>query len=223
MLFLNFCDDGLTQLVNDYYVGAYVSIVTVTVYSTAMMSTATYTAPPEPSSSPSTPSRTSTDSTGDFAPPARPTSLTTATTSRGSSSETRSICPVGFYACSAIYQGGCCRTGRQCDTTSCPETSSTTVESNADRTIVAPADATSTTSQCAGGWFSCAADMGGGCCPTGFVCGSVSCTATATESGASATGTVAKNAVSRRALGESNRMLGAHGLTMILYVVAALF
>lgn len=171
----------------------------------------------------SMPSRTSTDSTGDLAPPARATSLTTATASK--SSETGSICPTGFYACSAVYHGGCCRTGRNCDTTSCPQTSSTTVESNAHDTIVAPVDATSTggsTDQCAGGWFGCAADMGGGCCPTGFACGSQSCTATATGGGVSATGTtVAKSAASRKwrsPLCTSKGVLG----TKFLYIFLAL-
>ena len=177
------------------------------------------------SSSMSMPSRTSTDSTGDLAPPARATSLTTATASE--SSETGLICPAGFYACSAVYHGGCCRTGRNCDTTSCPQTSSTTVESNAHGTIVAPVDATSTcdggsTDQCAGGWYSCAADMGGGCCPTGFACGSQSCTATATGGGVSATGTtVAKSAAAasgRSLLGTSKGVLGMRFLYAYLFL-----
>lgn len=163
-------------------------------------------------------SRTSTDSTGDLAPPARATSLTTATASEGSDSGL--ICPAGFYACLAVYHGGCCRTGRNCDTTSCPQISSTTVESNAHGTIVAPVDASSTdggssSDQCAGGWFGCDADMGGGCCPTGFACGSQSCTATATGGGGSETGTtVAKSAAS-----SSQSVFGMRFLLCIVVVL----
>lgn len=36
---------------------------------------------------------------------------------------------------------------------------------------------------CAQGWLTCAADNGGGCCPSGYRCGQ-SCTATATGAGA---------------------------------------
>lgn len=150
-----------------------------------MVSTKTFTTPQETSSSSSSSTRTSTGtstrtaSTGDLTPPARPTGLSTVTTSE--STETgggASSCPTGFYACSAVYQGGCCRTGRDCDTTSCPVVSSTTMVSN-DRTIVVPAPTMTGGGgrRCAQGWFSCADTVGGGCCPTGFACGS-SCSAT---------------------------------------------
>ncbi|PBP21975.1 hypothetical protein BUE80_DR007280, partial [Diplocarpon rosae] len=46
-------------------------------------------------------------------------------------------CPTGFYACEAYYEGGCCRTGRDCQKTSCPPTSSTTII-NSGVTIVVP-------------------------------------------------------------------------------------
>lgn len=173
-------------------IGAHVSIITVTVHSTVMVSTKTYTTPQETSSSSSssTTTTTRTDSTGDLVPPARPTSLSTATTSKGTSEATGggSSCPTGFYACSAVYQGGCCRTGRDCDTTSCPVVSSTTMITDG-RTIVVPAPTMTGGDgrRCAQGWFSCADTVGGGCCPTGFACGS-SCSAT----GGQAT-TVAKN------------------------------
>lgn len=68
--------------------------------------------------------------------------------------------------------------------------SSTAVVSNNDETIVAPAVSTDSAT-CAGGWFGCDDSMGGGCCPTGFACGSASCTASTGES-VTATGTVAK-------------------------------
>ncbi|KAL5045702.1 hypothetical protein BDW71DRAFT_183163 [Aspergillus fruticulosus] len=134
---------------------------------------------------------TSTSSAGDLTPPDRPTSLSTTT-----SSETEATCPIGFYACAAVYQGGCCQTGRNCDTTSCPAISSTTIEAEG-RTIVIAEPTTSAASSeesgartCATGWFSCADTVGGGCCPTGYACGA-SCTAVPT---ASTTGTVAKEA-----------------------------
>lgn len=49
-------------------------------------------------------------------------------------------------------------------------------------------------SGCALGWFSCAAGQGGGCCPSGYACGT-SCTATAVVVSGGKTGTaqVAKN------------------------------
>ena len=98
--------------------------------------------------------------------------------------------------------GGCCRVGRNCDTTSCPSTDSTAVVSSG-ATVVVPytsttvvgssgtvaAAAAETQGSCANGWFTCAASASGGCCPSGHVCGAVSCTATV--SGQSDTGKVA--------------------------------
>ncbi|PYH81983.1 hypothetical protein BO82DRAFT_71765 [Aspergillus uvarum CBS 121591] len=160
--------------------------ITVTVSSTVMLSTSTQTVA----------ATTNTLSTGDLIPPARPTSVSTATsssTSKTTSTATVSVCPTGFYACSAYYQGGCCRTGRDCDTTSCPATPSTTIASDGVTIVVpvttatgtattAPSSSSSSAGRCASGWFSCADTVGGGCCPTGYRCGS-SCTAvsTATE------------------------------------------
>ncbi|KAE8384882.1 hypothetical protein BDV23DRAFT_165970 [Aspergillus alliaceus] len=189
---------------------ANVYTVTITLSSTIMVSTFTSTVPAtstvSSSRSSSSSTKSSSESTGEFTPPARPTSLSTAT-----ASQTGSICPIGFYACSAVYHGGCCRTGRDCDTTSCPETPLTTITTN-DRTIVVPVETEAppvTTGRCASGWFSCADTVGGGCCPTGFACGS-SCTAVAT---ATATGTVAKeqptnSAGGRRPLLEGTRIFG---------------
>ncbi|KAE8153489.1 hypothetical protein BDV25DRAFT_149245 [Aspergillus avenaceus] len=161
---------------------AKVYTVTITVGSTVLVSTVTSTVPATSTASRSSTVNTWAPTTGEFTPPARPTSLTTATTSQ----TTGAFCPIGFYACSAVYHGGCCRTGRDCDTTSCPQTPSTTITTN-DRTIVVPAP-TPTIGRCASGWFSCADTVGGGCCPTGYACGS-SCTAVTT---ATTTGTVAK-------------------------------
>ncbi|OQE11883.1 hypothetical protein PENFLA_c070G09512 [Penicillium flavigenum] len=167
---------------------AYITVITVTLHSTVMLSTVTYSTKPQDTtstsasfSSPTTSSHSSKTTTNDsLAPPARPTNLSTVT----SATRGDDVCPTGFYACSAVYHGGCCRTGRDCDTTSCPTISSTTVVSDGV-TIVAPAATTTTTAehaggnQCAQGWFHCADTVGGGCCPMGFACGS-SCTASDT-------------------------------------------
>ncbi|OQE37906.1 hypothetical protein PENCOP_c009G06742 [Penicillium coprophilum] len=167
---------------------AYVTVITVTVHSTVMLSTVTYSTKPQDTTSTSTPYSSSTTSsysskatTNDsLAPPARPTNLSTVT----SATSGDDVCPTGFYACSAVYHGGCCRTGRDCDTTSCPVTPSTTITSNGV-TIVAPVATTtehSGGSRCAQGWFHCADTVGGGCCPMGFACGA-SCTARDTAVG----------------------------------------
>jgi hypothetical protein len=110
-------------------------------------------------------------------------------------------CPTGFYACSAYYLGGCCQTGRNCDTTSCPPASvSTTLVSGSTLTIVAPsgsgitAPASVLTGSCAQGWATCSADLGGGCCPSGYQCGEVSCAAVATGGGGSSVGKMPPNA-----------------------------
>ncbi|KAI5274983.1 hypothetical protein E4T47_02107 [Aureobasidium subglaciale] len=78
----------------------------------------------------------------------------------------------------AYYLGGCCQVGRNCDTTSCPTSASTAVITNSGLTVIAPSGASSAvlTGSCANGWFSCAASVGGGCCPSGYGCGA-SCTA----------------------------------------------
>ncbi|KGO62256.1 Mitochondrial substrate/solute carrier [Penicillium expansum] len=130
---------------------AYVTVITVTVHSTVVLSTVTYSTKPQDTtststlcSSPSASSHSSKSTTNDsLAPPARPTNLSVVT----SATRGADVCPTGFYACSAVYQGGCCRTGRDCDTTSCPTTSSTTMISDGV-TIVAPV---ATTTQRSGG------------------------------------------------------------------------
>jgi len=115
--------------------------------------------------------------------PIRPTTASTSvfvfpTTAASSQPQDIGACPTGFYACSAYYRGGCCRTGRDCQTTNCPATSSTTLISNG-LTVVVPvgsaAALNSPTGVCATGWSSCAASLGGNCCPTGYECGTASC------------------------------------------------
>ncbi|KAF4538957.1 hypothetical protein BFW01_g8250 [Lasiodiplodia theobromae] len=123
-------------------------------------------------------SSTSSSATGAL-PPVRPTGTGDSVTSEPSSTSYDG-CPTGFYACSAYYQGGCCRVGRDCQKTSCPAVSTTGLVSNGI-TIVAQTGASFATESgsCATGWSSCAASLGGGCCPSGYGCGS-SCTYTAT-------------------------------------------
>nr|POE85591.1 hypothetical protein CFP56_43908 [Quercus suber] len=108
--------------------------------------------------------------------------LTSTTTTITVSPSSDASCPVGFYMCSAYYLGNCCRVGRNCDTSSCPSSDSTTILSSSVATVVVPAttdaDAAATQGSCANGWDLCDANAGGGCCPSGYVCGS-SCTATA--------------------------------------------
>jgi len=114
-----------------------------------------------------------------------PHSSQTATTSTQQttttiSSSSNEACPTGFYMCSAYYLGGCCRVGRNCDTTSCPSTDSTIVVSS-DATVVVPATtgAASTEGTCPHGWYMCPASVGGDCCPSQYLCGTSSCSATA--------------------------------------------
>ncbi|KAL4774869.1 hypothetical protein BDW60DRAFT_180570 [Aspergillus nidulans var. acristatus] len=189
---------------------AHIITITITLSSTTLTTTSTEmvsatsttdTSTTTTSTSTTTSTTTSTSSTGDLTPPDRPTSLSTST-----SSETETTCPTGFYACAAVYQGGCCQIGRNCDTTSCPAISSTTIETEGRTIIIAEpttSAATAASSQesaartCATGWFSCADTVGGGCCPIGYACGA-SCTAAPT---ASTTGTVAKEAPTAESIG----------------------
>ncbi|KAF2759485.1 hypothetical protein EJ05DRAFT_299780 [Pseudovirgaria hyperparasitica] len=119
------------------------------------------------------------------APPVRPTSESGLITTGPETSAGPDACPTGFYMCSAYYRGGCCRVGRNCDSTSCPATNTEILNTNGI-TIGAPAGATVApipSPSCATGWFICGADEGSGCCPTGYSCGSGD-TCMATESGA---------------------------------------
>lgn len=129
-----------------------------------------------PGSSPTTTSASSTmqpTTTGAGGAPVRPTSE-----SPPGSTLTEN-CPVYFYACSARYGGGCCQTGRDCQVTSCPPTQYTTII-DTSRTVVVPvgpaATVNSPTGACASGWQTCAPEVGGNCCPSGYQCGTASCT-----------------------------------------------
>ena len=180
---------------------------------TSVISTATSSSPP-PSSTPpssSTPRSTTPRPTTTSAPavlPVRPTSSTipTTTTTDPPSTITASQCPTGFYQCSAYEHPGCCRVGRDCGLTSCPAASPTLAfNSNGVTVSVIPSganDAALGANGCAAGWFTCASGDGGGCCPSGYACGT-SCTATAVvvQGGKTGTATVAKdNAAGPRTL-----------------------
>jgi hypothetical protein len=112
--------------------------------------------------------------------PVRPTSAAVTTTDAAAPSD--NVCPTGFYVCSAYYPSGCCRVGRDCQTTgSCALPTDTIVNTNGV-VIVAPTGAeeaaTTRAGSCPSAWYSCAADAGGNCCPNGYACGE-QCTATA--------------------------------------------
>jgi len=136
--------------------------------------------------SPTCPPISTVTSTASAIAPIRPTSISSAQSAPTSpspitsSAVSASGCPTGFYMCSAYYMGGCCQVDRNCDTTSCPLQGSAIVVTSTSITIVA-ASATSSAAgpqgTCNSGWFSCDSSDGGGCCPSGFICGA-SCTAT---------------------------------------------
>lgn len=126
----------------------------------------------------------SASSTGAPSAPVRPTGGSDS--AQPTSNLPTDVCPTGFYACQAYYPSGCCRIGRDCQTTgSCnlPTPSSTVVNSNGV-TIVAPSGGSFATTapaqggSCPSAWYSCPADRGGNCCPEGYSCGE-QCTATA--------------------------------------------
>ena len=157
----------------------------------------------------------SSSSSASAAPPVRPTSDTDSSSATAPTTTTGpSLCPTGFYMCSATYIAGCCQVGRNCDTTDCPASTTNTITSNGN-TILVPGAGVPTTvgsvsnvdsssgasvtaatasssgapaqGTCAQGFNSCAADQGGGCCPTGFACGQV-CTNTGGVAGPTAVG-----------------------------------
>ncbi|GAB7365264.1 hypothetical protein MBLNU230_g6346t1 [Neophaeotheca triangularis] len=138
---------------------------------------------------PSTSSEESYTSTTTVTPnaPVRPTSASSATsppprTTQNPDNPPPATCPGGYYQCSAVYLGDCCRVGRDCDTTSCPPSAATTVITSS-ATIAVPATTTAGENQggCASEWFLCPEEEGGGCCPRGYACGEDSCSATDAE------------------------------------------
>ncbi|PHH62469.1 hypothetical protein CDD81_7116 [Ophiocordyceps australis] len=91
-------------------------------------------------------------------------------------------CPTGFYGCLATHGGGCCRTGRDCQTDSCPPPPGSKTVKSSGPTIVVPDEEPTATAPCADGWFLCAAGADSGCCPHGYHCGTASCHASQTSS-----------------------------------------
>ncbi|EHK45111.1 hypothetical protein TRIATDRAFT_284095 [Trichoderma atroviride IMI 206040] len=218
----------------------YVCVGVGCVPSAAASSFPSSTAPP-PQTTPPTHSTAATATgpgteTATGAPPYRPTDATsTSSTSTSTSSapmttqsgETQSGCPTGFYGCLATHGGGCCRTDRDCQTFSCPASSSTIISHGV--TVVVPADdvPTATASdKCAGGWFLCGKDAGSvaGCCPSGYKCGTASCFTSA----ASETNSVqkqepeapSKNAASSAVLSSSLLVMGGITGSLLLLLGA---
>ncbi|KAK2034669.1 hypothetical protein LX32DRAFT_578732 [Colletotrichum zoysiae] len=137
------------------------------------------TTPENPDGNPTTISSLPTTSgASDAVPPFRPTSINPG--EGGGPPVTSAYCPTGFYACLARAGGGCCQTGRDCATTSCPPTPSVTIISNGVTVVVPATDVPEpqATETCAGGWFLCGEEGGPvpGCCPSGYECGIASCT-----------------------------------------------
>ncbi|KAL7973034.1 hypothetical protein HDV63DRAFT_254578 [Trichoderma sp. SZMC 28014] len=198
------------------------------------------TAPPQTTSQAQSTTATATGpgtETATGAPPYRPTDATsTSSTSTSTSSapmtttqsdETQTGCPTGFYGCLATHGGGCCRTDRDCQTFSCPASSSTIISHGV--TVVVPADdvPTATASdKCASGWFLCGKDAGSvaGCCPSGYNCGTASCFTSA----ASETNSVqkqepeasSKNAASSAVLSSSLLVMGGVTGSLLLLLGA---
>lgn len=164
--------------------------------------------------------------------PVRPTSASTYSLTLTGVSGT-ATCPQNFYACSAVYGGGCCQTGRDCAVTSCPSTSSTTIITGSDGVATVIVDATATgasvasftaSGSCPTGWDLCASSFGGGCCPSGFACGTASCSATGsgTGTGVVPTATVAKEGESYSSDGIKMRLRGYSWVFVVGGIAAGL-
>ncbi|KAI1102101.1 hypothetical protein F4804DRAFT_278562 [Jackrogersella minutella] len=173
-----------------------ISISSITATATTEVVTVIQTITPSGGGSPviSTTTQTTTASLGSTSSPS-PTSNTGGVPAYRPTSGSSSYCPTGFYACVARAGGGCCRTGRDCSTTSCPPAApSTTIVSDGATVVVPLSDAeaapAATSPTCAAGWFLCGGDAGpvAGCCPSGYSCGTASCT----QDTSTATATVQK-------------------------------
>ncbi|EPE04992.1 gpi anchored protein [Ophiostoma piceae UAMH 11346] len=182
---------------------------TSTASSTSTTSASTSTTTTSSTSSTSTSSTTITGSSG--VAPIKPTRTGT------DSSLPSGYCPTGYYGCLAVAGGGCCQTGRDCQTTSCaPAAASTTIVNTNGITVVVPesaaAAAATASSTCATGWFMCGASAGpvAGCCPSGYGCGTASCTMTS----ASSTAEVQKELPTKSSSGQ--RLAVSMGLVLSL-------
>nr|UPX44712.1 hypothetical protein FAC7G5_23 [Penicillium fuscum] len=192
-------------------------IATITASSSKDSPTSTpHSSTPSPNPSSTNPSPTPTPTSSALLPPLRPTSSATPLTI------TASQCPTGFYQCSAYLYPGCCQVGRSCALTSCPAASPSTILTSNGVTIAVPSGDPQPlgTSGCAGGWFACGSAGGGGCCPSGYSCGT-SCTATAVvvQGGQTGTATVAKD----NGVGRVGRGRGEIGVVLAFVVGVLLF
>ncbi|KAI5927434.1 hypothetical protein F4810DRAFT_366767 [Camillea tinctor] len=198
--------------------------VVVTVTPSALPATSTVTRTTTAGGSTGTITTTTTTAAG--LPPVRPTSSGSETgpitSSPSSSASSSDYCPTGFYACLASAGAGCCRTGRDCSTTSCPPPPAMTTYTANGVTVAVPASDASAASAagpqsaptCAGGWFMCGADAGPvpGCCPDGYACGTASCTLSA----AAETATVQKEMPgSAAAAGRKGVGMGMGGVLVV--------
>lgn len=155
---------------------------------TTVIATVIVTVTPTFTRDPVTSTVTRTTTAGSALPPVRPTSSGDNDDEPSTTTEAPEYCPTGFYACEASAGAGCCRTGRDCATTSCPPPSAYTTITNPDGvTVVAPAPTDAgdggegddgAEPECANGWFLCPAEAGpvAGCCPDNYRCGTASCT-----------------------------------------------
>ncbi|KAL2757890.1 hypothetical protein ACRALDRAFT_1079944 [Sodiomyces alcalophilus JCM 7366] len=161
------------------------STVVVTVIITASDEPSTVTSTKTSTVTPS-PTRVTSTSNSAAIPPFRPTSTESETTEESTTEEpttetSSDYCPTGFYACLARDGGGCCRTGQGCGATDCPSSPSTTIVTDGATVVVPITDVPTGTAQatesCASGWFLCGQDAGpvAGCCPSGYECGTASC------------------------------------------------
>ncbi len=175
----------------------------------------------------STPAATATTTTSTSGvAPVKPTLTTTTTTS--SAGLPPGYCPTGYYACLASAGGGCCQTGRNCETTSCPPPAASTTIVNVDGvTVVVPATAaaaaTQSTSTCAAGWFLCGSQAGpvAGCCPSGYSCGTASCTLVSASSTAEVQKELPSSGSSSSSSSDGRRIRGWPGVVAGLGLMVA--
>ena len=170
-------------------------------------------APPPPSTTTVVVPATTT-TTGEGNPAVRPTATTVSDDGQLTIVPTApGACPVGYYGCLARAAGGCCRTGRECDTTHCPPVGPYTTIVNVNGvTVVVPLPAdggslpTPAPGSCADGWQLCPDEAGPikGCCPTGYACGTASCTGAFPQG----TATVAKVLPGRNGAGSGRAAAG---------------
>lgn len=186
------------------------SITTRTTVITESVST-TSTVPSSTTSGPAAPFRPTSDDNG------------------GGPTPTGSFCPKGFYGCLARDGGGCCQTGRDCQTTSCPPTPMTTIIAGGVTIAVPVADLPSggdreeATQTCAGGWFLCDGDDDegdeAGCCPSGYRCGKESCTVTSPSETAEVQKERPGDSAGGRVRGGLARVLGCLSVVGVLHLL----